>query len=68
MCFDLIYDQIYIKGGKKEVSKRERGKDYLLYGMFKYIYKVKRKKKKKNRIYNNRPNKLKKSVINDSVN
>lgn len=68
MCFDLIYDQIYIKGGKKEVSKRERGKDYLLYGMFKYIYKVKRKTKKNNRIYNNRPNKLKKSVINDSVN
>lgn len=67
MCFDLIYDQIYIKEGKKEANKREKGKDYLLYGMFKYIYKVKRKKKK-NRIYNNRPNKLKKSVINDSVN
>ena len=50
MCFDLIYDQIYIKEGKKEVSKRERGKDYLLYGMFKYIYKVKRKKKKKQNI------------------
>lgn len=51
MCFDLIYDQIYIKEGKKEANKREKGKDYLLYGMFKYIYKVKRKKKKKTTEY-----------------